>query len=103
METVERGILMSLGRLVPDLTIWARRRWSYAQRVQGVVVGVSSITKASPALTQQASQKANDIRRADVAYTKMRNVCAHSWSLCVALDSVVVRVADIFAADPETS
>jgi hypothetical protein len=47
VETVERGILMCLGRhLMPDLTTCSRIRWSYVQRVREVDLGVSSIAKA---------------------------------------------------------
>jgi hypothetical protein len=79
VETVERGILMCLGRhLVPVLTTCSRTRWSYAQRACEVDLGVSSIAKASRLTAHQASQYFNDIRHADVAYTKVLNVCARS-------------------------
>jgi hypothetical protein len=79
VETVERGIATCLGRhLVPDLTTWSRSRWSYAQRVREVVVEVSSIAKASPAITHKDSLYLNDIGHAALAYTFVRNVCAHS-------------------------
>jgi hypothetical protein len=41
-------------------------------------VGVSYIAKASTVMAHQASQNLNDIRRAALAYTFLRNVCAHS-------------------------
>jgi len=43
-------------------------------------VGVSYIAKASTVMAHQASQNLNDIRRAALAYTFLRNVCAHSWA-----------------------
>ena len=80
VETVERGILMCLGRhLVPVLTTWFRIRWSYAHRVRDVVAWVSGIAKASPAMAHLASQNINDIGHAALAYTFVRNVSAHSW------------------------
>ncbi len=79
VDTVERGIVMCLGRhLVPDLTTCSRIRRSYAQRVHGVGVVVPTIAKTSPAMARLASQKTNDIRYAALAYTFVRKVCAHS-------------------------
>jgi hypothetical protein len=78
---VERGILMYLGRhLVPVLSTWFRIRWSYAHRVRDVAAWVSGIAKASPLMAHQANKYFNDIRSADVAYIKVRNVRAHSWA-----------------------
>jgi hypothetical protein len=71
--------------LVPVLTTCARRRWSYAQRVHGVVVGVSCIAKAAPVMARQASQNLNDIRYAALAYTCVRNVCPLSRGLAFPL------------------
>jgi len=57
---------MCLGRhVVPDLTTWARRRWSYAQRVQAMAVEVSSIAKALLLMAHLTSQDLNEIRSAD--------------------------------------
>jgi len=71
-----------LGRhLVPDLTTWSRRRWSYAQRVREVVVAVFSIPKASLAMAHQANQNTNDIRHAALAYIKVRNVFVRSLAV----------------------
>ncbi len=71
VDMVERGMVTCLGRhLVPVLTTCSRIRWSYAQRVQSVAVGVSSIAKVSSALAHQASKETNDIEGADVANTK---------------------------------
>jgi hypothetical protein len=68
-----------LGRhLVPDLTTWSRRRWSYAQRVREVVVAMFSLPKASPAMAHQASQNTNNIRHAALAYIEVRNVFVRS-------------------------
>jgi hypothetical protein len=79
VETVERGILMCLGRyLVPDLTTCSRIRWSYVERVHKVVVDVSTIATASPAIAHQASQNTNDIGPAALAYAFVRKVCARS-------------------------
>jgi hypothetical protein len=70
-ETVERGILMCLGRhLVPVLTTWFRIRWSYAHRVRDVAAWVSGIAKASPLMAHLANKYFNDISHADVANTK---------------------------------
>ena len=85
---------MCLGRhLVPVLTTCARRRWSYAQRVQGV--GVSYIAKASTVMAHQASQNLNDIRRAALAYTFLRNVCAHSCENLNDIEGAAVANADV--------
>jgi len=42
---------------------------------------MSSVAKASPVMAHLASQNLNDISHAALAYTFVRNVCAHSWVL----------------------
>jgi hypothetical protein len=81
VETVERGILMCLGRhLVPVLTTWFRIRWSYAHRVRDVAAWVSGIAKASPLMAHLANKYFNDISHADVANTKCER-SAHTAAL----------------------
>jgi hypothetical protein len=40
---------------------------------------MSGIAKASPAMTHKDGLYLNDIGHAALAYTFVRNVCAHSW------------------------
>lgn len=62
---------MCSGRhVVPALTTWARRRWSYALRVQGVAVEVSGVADVSLVMARLANKETNDISGADVANTK---------------------------------
>ena len=64
---------MCLGRhLMPDLTTWTRRRWSYVQRVQGVAVRVFGIAKDSPVMAHLASKDIDDIKHAALAHTFVR-------------------------------
>ena len=82
VDTVERGMAMCLGRhLVLDLATLSRRWRSYAHRVREVVVAVFGIPETSPAMAHQASRNINNIGGDEVAYTKVRNVCAHSTVL----------------------
>lgn len=48
------------------------------ERVHKVVVDVSTIATASPAIAHQASQNTNDIGPAALAYAFVRKVCARS-------------------------
>jgi hypothetical protein len=65
--------------MAPLRTTCSRRRWSYARRGRG---GIHH-HEDSIARDSTTSQNPNDIRGADVAYTKMRNVCARS---CAAVE-----------------
>ncbi len=77
VDTVERGMVTRLGRhLVPDLTPGPE----YGGRRRSVSVSLpwrclSSRKHHQPGF---ASKRFNDIKAVEVAYTFVRNVCAHS-------------------------